>query len=1092
MATTETMIELTMRHFPQWPRRVITFPCGGALVHVSGKIGSGKTTFFDAVAFALTGVVRASISVMGGVAANGGKVPEVTLRNTNDEWRITRTKKRNGLSVQLKTAILQDDVAQTWINDTFGVTDQMLYVATYMPHRRPRSGLLCMAPGTRRELLQNHFAEGLHLSKKQDLQARFLTTLSQVTIELTASIKSLKLVSPVQQRGAAWINDRVMPRLVSLSEDAMRVVRTHGIIPRIQSRNDDAMMMDVKMMLQASSQTLIELLKQDTPAWHAGIDDDWHRFLWDAVPDNVAKILRDEQEVVLCSSSADAQRVRKLLLCSRRTFEGAASVVGVDVIQSRLAIAIELDAIVHMLPSPHTATPYVDRTAEKNALSRRLVALDHLLGLMKDAAYAVAHAKHDATMRAEQHKILQNRQLQVQTNTRALCDRLQLGIITDKQVGADVVTAEALMMALDTLQRRIHGIGLLEAWIQDVASEAMAFVAAATVAGEMLRSCCQENTDLCEAFEADDDAPIVDVIAWLLDGAGQSVVCPCCGTPLLVQDESWHTCTPPSKRTRKTKIVRDNRGSDHALTDARLFDSLCDIRGAFLKLESVVTRQPGHVLDGQQADVPDIDELTATWKFLRAIQCHTLTMRGLKLVIEETRTREETLRGCQQRCVARQMQLESARKELHLYRTELSRGEGQAADLIAIADGGGVHATMGGRWTLPRSLNGDMHAWEAHRQQLLETRSMVGSELQDLTLHPDWLATPIDIYSIAEDALNVVDVQRVRNATHDRICVLQQTEDAHNVQHNLNHQHKQQIRRANESSVDLFAAMGMTGEWDQMWIRDRRIVERLQAELSDAANNEQRRQQHHNTLATFEQWVTSNESYCDQVNNWLQQVWVHVCALSRAIHLERIVQIMHEASLVANGAFVELAVQRLSVTINHFLSVIIPEVELSVDLCLSGAAKTTVVAQDRKPAAHGVLTLTQALADKPRPQTGMISTKPQILVCTKLRGVELDMDALSGGQYFALQLASLAACATVTNSRLLLLDEALGLMDEVTLARVLVPLTQLAHSHGILILSIAHNLHTAYFDGTLVFDEFAERVSFTRHQNKLCLSQELD
>lgn len=1251
-----------MTNFPQWHRRVVTFPfSGGALVHVDGKIGSGKTTFFDALAFALTGIARASISVMGGVAANGGKAPEVSLVISTGEWRLTRSKKRNGLIVSLlpSNVRLQDDVAQTWIARHFGVTDHMLYVASYMPHRRPRSGLLCMAPGTRREVLQNHFAEGLHLGRKHVVQTRFLATLAQLATELGAGLRSMQLVPPLQkQRGSEWMQQVVLPHCQPASPHVAEVITKHGILARMCVAPDSAVVVHELLHLQAAD--LLNLVKQGTPEWHTSmclelIDSPngsktcdknrvlWQKGLWNAIPQNVQQMVQvgngpmdalaaltpnnlsddDQRESSPMTIDAAIVALRDWLnekCTATQTAEHTAPTT-VSMLQSHLASAIEIDAVLQSIATDADDDDDDDAASsekfgeiatitEKRDIVAQLAAIDHLTRLMRDAAYAIEHSRHEQIIRAEQRAAIARRHRCVQEQAHALCVRLRLlapphppsTAATSSSDGDDApstITAESVMLALDTLQRRIHGIWLLDTWIQDVAlPSCLAYTDALARIESTVYGCEAHGIPIFSAqhttpaeHNEDGQGSIKERVSRLLQMATDTAPCPCCGTRLSIQEmdtgddglpgttaRHHHQCVsavntencgnrvtppPPKKRARHTLTryapIAESSTTPNTeqyelmkLQELDVLNSLCGIREAINHASHVIasavspdrssthfaggtvlplpapahtptTETPAVLLGHDPCDIPGVDTvLTTAWMTHCSQTPDTLwDASSLATASFAARERVEQIRTFRhQHCAVAVDRLGAARKELTLYRSELSRAEGSADCHQYEREEHHQQVAPNGRWPVPPSMHNGMREWAHVHKMHLQSDNLTASDdtlfaSVAAVIHPDWFGVPFDTMTISEAAVcvqqqpgedaihnssnNHHSLQSLRATIASTLATQRATETSARLRATMREQRRDVLDRTDTTSQKLYQAMRKTSiGWTRRWIRDQDIIGGLRHTLSDLTAQEQHCQQYAAAATAFNNWVADNEAYCSQVDAWLQQVWVHVCALGRVIRLERSMQILHEASLVANGAFVELAVQRLAATINHFLATIIPDVELTVDLCLSGNAKNANSGAHHSP--NSILTLTGAMASHNDATSGnntssggsTSASKPQVLVCTRLRGVELDMDALSGGQYFALQLASMTACATVTNSRLLMLDEALGLMDEATLARVMVPLAQLARSNDILILSIAHNMHSTHFDGTLAFDETADRITYAPHKINMCLFDDDD
>jgi hypothetical protein len=169
-------------------------------------MGSGKTTIYDAIVFALLGVARATVQHVGGMGV--ATCPTVELR-MDGHWEIQRSKRRNSLTVRVAstttssgsgtTTLLHDNAAQDWIRDKFGVTDKLLYCSCYMPYRRSHtSGLLMTQPMQRRELLQDIFASELNLSAIQERYKQLKGTTTAHRDRVCTALQSIVMCKPAR------------------------------------------------------------------------------------------------------------------------------------------------------------------------------------------------------------------------------------------------------------------------------------------------------------------------------------------------------------------------------------------------------------------------------------------------------------------------------------------------------------------------------------------------------------------------------------------------------------------------------------------------------------------------------------------------------------------------------------------------------------------------------------------------------------------------------------------------------------------------------------------------------------------------------
>lgn len=104
------------------------------------------------------------------------------------------------------------------------------------------------------------------------------------------------------------------------------------------------------------------------------------------------------------------------------------------------------------------------------------------------------------------------------------------------------------------------------------------------------------------------------------------------------------------------------------------------------------------------------------------------------------------------------------------------------------------------------------------------------------------------------------------------------------------------------------------------------------------------------------------------------------------------------------------------------------------------------------------------------------NAKCQILVSVTVGKDTLDVNALSGGQFYAVQLASLCACAVFAQTKIVLLDETMSSFDENTVLNATQPLLTLARNYGVLVLSSAHNSQRGQFDNILHVDRLLTKL----------------
>ena len=104
-------MEIKLKNFLCWTDKTFSFPNESGITLISGKSGSGKTSIFKAIVFALFDEGKK-------LYAHSTNTLSVSLKTKN--IKITRTKKPNNLVVEYKNNRYEDDKGQSIINEIYG------------------------------------------------------------------------------------------------------------------------------------------------------------------------------------------------------------------------------------------------------------------------------------------------------------------------------------------------------------------------------------------------------------------------------------------------------------------------------------------------------------------------------------------------------------------------------------------------------------------------------------------------------------------------------------------------------------------------------------------------------------------------------------------------------------------------------------------------------------------------------------------------------------------------------------------------------------------------------------------------------------
>jgi ABC-type dipeptide/oligopeptide/nickel transport system ATPase component len=208
-----------------------------------------------------------------------------------------------------------------------------------------------------------------------------------------------------------------------------------------------------------------------------------------------------------------------------------------------------------------------------------------------------------------------------------------------------------------------------------------------------------------------------------------------------------------------------------------------------------------------------------------------------------------------------------------------------------------------------------------------------------------------------------------------------------------------------------------------------------------------------------QQWSHGVISDLCTARAWYTQVWKHSLLWNQLVKCEAYTTALYRSSLLSAGKVVKLATSNLTDTINHLLIDMVPEHRIRVELNLVGDDAN----DDRRQTPHAPCATNKRIS---------------IVVAVSIAGTELDIQSLSGGQFFAVQLAAMLATARFTGTKFILLDEALMSMDSKTLNTAMYPLLEYAHTMNAMVLCVAHNVDVCWFENVIDVDASADAIVF--------------
>lgn len=276
-------------------------------------------------------------------------------------------------------------------------------------------------------------------------------------------------------------------------------------------------------------------------------------------------------------------------------------------------------------------------------------------------------------------------------------------------------------------------------------------------------------------------------------------------------------------------------------------------------------------------------------------------------------------------------------------------------------------------------------------------------------------------------------------------------------------------------------------EINQNALLDGQYTDALELEVTQINNTISTNAMNLKSIQELEAWKRENADSIRTIDKWLQDLWQCIVSKHIAEILCKSIQKIQESASLASGAMIEFSVQTISNYINDFMQQILPQDNIKISLVLNNPKKfslvdecdtdTVVPPQQIEP-----LTLTDArqmdrTTSRPPPPPPAsesnrvtkrnFNAKCQILVAVTMGQGTIDINALSGGQFYAVQLASLCACAIFYQTKFVILDETMSSFDEKTVYNATQPLITLAKQHNVLVLSSAHNSQQDRFDHIL-------------------------